>query len=215
MVKPVCSKCGGLIAAEDINIGADMAYCRVCNEVGRLSDLTGGRLLPEANLQHPPAGAWYRQDGAGTVIGARHWSPVAGLGLLVFAVIWNGIIRRFYGIALAALLKFMCLPIPAWLPSRNLGAAGSGQALFSFVFSLLPIGFGIFSTVAAVFALFGHTEVRIQNGSGVVYNGVGRLGFRRRFDAKTVRQVDIDCCTGGRGGRTYFIIIKLRAEYSL
>ncbi len=215
MVKPVCSKCGGLIAAEDINIGADMAYCRVCNEVGRLSDLTGGRPLPEANLRHPPAGTWYRQDGAGTVIGARHWSPVAGLGLLFFAAFWNGITGMISGCALATLLKFMHFPIPAWLPAPSPGSAWSGQALFSFFFSLPFVGIGIWLAGSAVSFLFGHAEVRIQNGSGVVYSGVGQLGYRRRFDAKTVWQVDIDYNVGRRGGRNYFISIKPREGKTL
>ena len=210
MFKPVCSKCGGLIAAEDINVGADMAYCRVCNEVGRLSDLTGGRPLPEANLRHPPAGAWYRQDGAGTVIGAAHRSLVQGFFLLIFALFWNSVVSMLVGLVLVSALDHFHIHVPGWLPLPKVteGTSGLKGTVFLGLFAIPFVAVGVWVAVQAVSALLGRTEVRIQNGAGVVYSGVGRIGRRRRFDAKSVWQVDIDYGVGSKGGRYYFITIK-------
>src|ERR1035441_3316030 len=59
--------------------------------------------------------------------------------------------------------------------------------------------------------LFGRTEVRLNNADGVVFTGIGKLGYRRRFDAAAVKDVRIDDkqwrdSDGGRQRKTYIVI---------
>jgi hypothetical protein len=41
-------------------------------------------------------------------------------------------------------------------------------------------------------ALGGRTEVRINNTQGLIFTGIGALGYRRRFDASAVKDVRIE-----------------------
>ena len=41
-------------------------------------------------------------------------------------------------------------------------------------------------------SLGGRTEVRVNNAEGVVFTGIGPLGYRRRFDASAVKDVRLD-----------------------
>jgi len=40
--------------------------------------------------------------------------------------------------------------------------------------------------------LGGRTEVRIGNNDGVVFTGIGAVGYRKRFDASAIKDVRID-----------------------
>jgi hypothetical protein len=63
-------------------------------------------------------------------------------------------------------------------------------------------------------ALGGRTEVRIRNAEGVVFVGIGTLGYRRRFDASAVKDVRLDdkqwSDSDGRRQRKSYIIIETR-----
>jgi hypothetical protein len=87
MVIPTCSRCGKAILSEDVNVANDVAYCRGCNLSHKLSALTEGTELDAAiDLNQPPAGAWYTNDGMGSVIGATHRSLGTAIGALAFGV---------------------------------------------------------------------------------------------------------------------------------
>ena len=65
-MKVVCSQCDRGIAADDVNVSADVAFCRACESLSRLSDLlidaeSGvGRIDADGP---PPRGCDYVDDG--------------------------------------------------------------------------------------------------------------------------------------------------------
>ena len=195
MVTPTCSRCGRAIPSEDINVANDVAYCRACNLSHPLSALTQGTELDlNIALNNPPRGAWYRNDGAGPVIGATHRSLGMALGALAISLFWNGIVSIFVLLALASTLRHLGLHLPAWFPVPNMNdqEMSVGMTIFMWLFLTPFIVVGLAMIGSLLSALGGRTEVRINNAEGVAFTGVGALGYRRRFDASSVQDVRIE-----------------------
>jgi hypothetical protein len=195
MVTPTCSRCGRAIPSEDINVANDVAYCRACNLSHQLSTLTSGAELEgDVDFNHPPPGAWYHSDGAGTVIGASNRSIGAAIGALAFAAFWNGITSIFVLVALGSTLRHLGLSLPHWFPAPDMNGSpmSVGMTIFLWIFLLPFITIGLVMIGAFLSSLGGKTEVRISNAQGMVFTGVGALGYRRRFDASAVKDVRID-----------------------
>jgi hypothetical protein len=214
MVTPTCSRCGRAIPSEDINVANDVAYCRACNLSHQLSTLTAGTELDsDTNLNNPPPGAWYHSDGAGTVIGASNRSIGAAFGALAFAAFWNGITSIFVLIALGSTLRHLGLSLPHWFPAPDMNGRpmSVGMTIFLWIFLLPFITIGLVMIGAFLSSLGGKTEVRMNNAQGIVFTGVGALGYRRRFDASAVKDVRIDDrqwrdSDGGRRSKTLIVI---------
>ena len=195
MITPTCSKCRNAIPSEDVNVANDVAFCRACNLSFKLSALTlGAELDAGVDLHNPPPGAWYRNDGSGTTVGATHRSLGAAFGLLAFSLFWNGIVSLFVSFAVAGTLKNLGIPLPHWFPTpeMNGGPMSVGMTVFLWLFLTPFIVIGLVMIGAFFSCLAGRTEVRIHNSDGVVFTGIGALGWRRRFDARAVKEVRID-----------------------
>src|SRR5688572_16635278 len=105
MVTPTCPKCSTLISAEDINVAADVAFCRPCNGAQSLSELVHGTGIDSnIDLLRPPEGAWQREHPLGRLIGATHRSAGGAIGSLLFGLFWNGIVSIFVALAVASTL---------------------------------------------------------------------------------------------------------------
>ena len=105
------------------------------------------------------------------------------------------------------------IPLPHWFPApvMNGSPMGVGMTLFLWIFLTPFIVIGLLMIAAFLSALAGHTEVRINNAQGLVFIGIGRLGYRRRFDASGVKDVRIDDrqwrdSDGARRSKTCIII---------
>ena len=194
MVSPTCPKCGKVIPSEDINVANDIAYCRACHLSHQLSALTkGAEVDGDIDLNHPPAGAWYTSDGMGPVIGATHRSLGTAVGALAFSLFWNGIVSIFVLLALGGTLRNLGIPLPRWFPAPNMNGApmSVGMTIFLWLFLTPFILVGLVMICTFLSSLCGKTEIRINNANGVVFTGMGSLGYRRRFDASAVRDVRI------------------------
>jgi hypothetical protein len=136
MVIPTCSKCGKAIPSEDVNVANDVAYCRACNVSHQLSALTQGtELEATVDLNQPPAGAWYTNDGTGSVIGATRRSLGTAIGALAFGLFWNGIVSVFVLVALAGTLRHLGITLPHWFPAPNMNGSpmSVGMTIFLWI----------------------------------------------------------------------------------
>ena len=214
MVTPTCPKCGKVIPSEDVNVANDVAYCRACNLSHQLSALTQGTEVDaDIDLNNPPAGAWHISDGTGSVIGATHRSLGAAIGALVFSLFWNGIVSVFVLVALAGTLRNLGIPLPHWFPAPNMNGSpmSVGMTIFLWLFLTPFIVIGLVMIGAFLSSIGGRTEVRMNNAEGVVFTGIGTVGYRRRFDASAVKEVRIDDrqwrdSDGGRQRKTCIVI---------
>jgi hypothetical protein len=193
-VTPTCPKCKGVIPSEDVNVANDIAFCRRCNAANRLSDLTLGVVVDEAvDASRPPAGTWFRRDGAGTVIGSTHRSVGQALGLLFVCLFWNGIVSVFVLLALGSTLHHLGVPLAHWFPgpgSKSNLPVGMTIFLWLFLTPFLLVGAAMLS--AFLSALGGRTELKIEGDQCVLFTGIGPVGLRKRFLRSDVRDVRIE-----------------------
>lgn len=198
----LCPKCDRPIPPDNINIAADTALCRACGAVTAVSAVVRGAAasspvsaaLPSPRAAFdpasPPAGAWYRDDGVETVIGATTRSGIA-VFLVPFVVVWT------------------CALVGGVFGSQI--ASGKFDAMTSVVGVFLAIA----GTIIGSFALMtvcGRVEVRLRQGTGEVFVGVGVIGWRRRFDAAGVRTIREDWAGWSSGKRPRKAIFVEGAE---
>ena len=195
MVTPTCPKCRRVIASDDINVAADVAFCRACNVAYKISELAQGTGIdPSLDLATPPAGAWQRASGLGTVIGATHRSVGGAIGSLIFALFWNGIISIFVTLAIASTLKLLGVEGPSWFPKpiMNGGPMGAGITAFLWLFLTPFILIGLVMIWAFLSCLGGKTEVRLRDWQGEIFTGIGSFGWKRKFNTEAIKDVRID-----------------------
>jgi hypothetical protein len=194
-VVPTCNKCGQVIASEDVNPANDVAYCRRCNLAHSLAQLVrGSGIDPTVDTNNPPVGAWCRDDGIDRTIGATHRSAGGAIGALLIGLFWNGIVSIFVLIALASSLRHLDIPLPEWFPAPDMSGSpmSVGMTIFLWIFLTPFIAIGLALAGAFLSYVAGRSEVRIRGGEGVVFSGVGPLGWRRRFDASAVKEVRVE-----------------------
>lgn len=214
MVTPTCPKCRRTIPSDDVNVANDVAYCRFCNLAHSLAALThGAELDAYADLSQPPAGAWQRSDGMWRVIGATHRSLGMALGALAVAVFWNGIVSVFVLLALAATLRHLGVETPEWFPAPKMNgdSMSVGMTIFLWLFLTPFILIGGAMIAAFLSSLGGRTEVRVRSSEGVVFTGIGPLGWRRRFTPSAVKEVRLSDelwrdSDGDRRNKTHIVI---------
>ncbi|NJM56065.1 MAG: hypothetical protein HC841_09390 [Verrucomicrobiae bacterium] len=195
MTTPVCSNCRLDIPAAEVNVANDVAFCRRCNLAYKLSELIAGNaLIANVDLTRPPAGAWCRITGSGAVVGATHRSLGTAMGLLFFALFWNGIVSVFVLLVTSATLHHLSVPVPDWFPAPKMksGDMSVGMTMFLWIFLTPFIVIGVGMIGAFLSAIAGRTEVEIHEMHSVLFTGIGPLGWRRRFPTETAKDVRID-----------------------
>ncbi len=217
MPTPTCSKCGRVIASDDINVAQDVAYCRACNLSHRLSDLTDEEPDAAVDLNRPPNGAWFTNDIGGPIIGAVHRNLLTAGGLLFATLFWNGIVSVFVTLAISATLHLCHISLPDRFPApkMNGGEMGVGITVFLWLFLTPFITIGLFLAGSLVSNLFGRTEVRIANSQGTVFTGIGALGWKRAFDTTQVKTVRLHESRNNNGTASIKLNIELRDGKSI
>ncbi|HEY3320340.1 MAG TPA: hypothetical protein VGP72_07735 [Planctomycetota bacterium] len=196
-MKTFCPQCEQLIGAEDVNVAKDVAFCRKCNEAYILSDLVADSeeapSEPPVDLQNPPRGAWYRQDWEGFEVGVstRHYSAFF---LVPFMLVWSGgSLGGLYGSQIMS------------------GKFSLFQSLFGIPFLIGTIILGSI----AVMSVVGKITVTVRDNAGCVFTGVGRIGWRRRFDwGEAQRVYETFKNTGKSTSKVIVIEGKERTELS-
>ena len=160
-MKVTCPECGTPIPPARMNVAANAAVCPNCGEAFALSKLVErGDVPPEFDLNHPPPGAWYREEVRGWRIGASTRSPAAFIFVIfVFSVCYQ----------------------MSWLEVDFFGYLSGSP--------FRPFAILVFGGMALV-NTFGRVEVTVADAEGRVFTGVGPLGWTRRFDWSGVTQVE-------------------------
>ena len=220
MVTPTCPKCRQVIAAEDINVPADVAFCRHCHVACKLSELAQGTGIdPKVDLSRPPKGAWQRASGLATIIGATHRSLGGAFGLFLIAAFWNGILSVFIALALSSTLGLVGVDRPSWFPKpiMNGGPMGAGITIFLWLFLTPFMAVGLAMIAGFFSCLAGRTEVRVRDWQGEVFTGIGSLGFRKKFNREAIKDVRIEDfqwrdSDGDRRRNTHILIELLQGK---
>jgi hypothetical protein len=164
----VCPKCRHKIPLADINVATDIALCRSCGEKLKYSEIAFDHDAITRSLNNPPRGVWKKDYSAsGFEVGASTRSAVAFF-LVPFMCIWaGGSLGGIYGTQI-------------WSGHFN-----RTMSLFGIPFILGTLLFGSITMLT----VFGKIVVNVEGGNGVIFTGVGPIGWRRRFDWRGVTSI--------------------------
>ena len=162
-----CSNCDGIITKENINVQKDTAYCEACGSLSALSKLVSNLPDNKFNITDEVKGVSFNERLGNWSIDASYRSLYA-LFIVPFTCVWaGGSLSGIYG---------------SQLVSGN----------FSLEKSLFGLPFLIGSIVLVTISLmtvFGRTVVSSENGKGLVFIGLGNVGWYRRFEWNDVSDV--------------------------
>jgi len=159
-----------------------------------LSSLVIGEDARTVDLNQPPAGVWFEREMAGFTIGSTTRSAAAFF-LVPFMCVWSGFsLGGIYGSQII-----------------------NGQ--FNLFLSLFGIPFVIGTLVFGSIALMtvcGRVVVSVDRDDGQVFQGVGPLGWRKRFqwsDIRTVEEVALGYRYSGQNGPAIALIGTTRLKF--
>lgn len=163
----VCTKCKRKIAAENINVAKDTAYCTSCESLTSLSTLLESTPSRNFDVRSPVGGTSVDDRGYNWTVSGSHRSWMA-LFFVPFTLVWaGGSLSGIYGSQLAS------------------GEFDLSQSLFG-----LPFLFGSIALITlCLMSLFGRTLVSVENGKALIFIGIGPVSWYRRFDWKSIDRV--------------------------
>jgi hypothetical protein len=158
-MKVTCPKCRQAIAAEQVNVAANVVYCTTCAEAFSLSELVTSGEVDDGELDTPPKGCWFQSGFDDWQVGASTRSYAAWF-LVPFMCVWNGFsLGGIYGTQIVK------------------GQFDLFQSLFGIPFLLGTLIFGSI----AVMMVCGKVVLSVVGDQADLFTGVGALGWHRRF----------------------------------
>ena len=185
--KTICPKCAKEIPLGDVNVATDVALCRRCGQAWSFADLLAdARLIPTEHLS-PPRGAWLREPGPGEFeVGVSTRSPIAFF-LVPFMCVWSGgSLGGIYGTQIAK------------------GHFELAPSLFGIPFFIGTLFLGSLTLMS----VFGKVVVKVRGDEGVVFIGVGPVGWSRRFNWRRVSGIRLTEKWGNRGTTSQQITLE-------
>lgn len=188
-----CPACRSEIPLEDVNVASDLALCRRCEKPHSYAELLEQRELGPIDLNHPPKGMWLLRKPNGFELGLSTRS-VAAVFLVPFTLVWGGgSMGGIYGSQIA-----------------------KGQ------FELLPSLFGIpffLGTLVLLFftlmTLSGKQVLRVDHSGAEIFTGIGRFGWRRRFQWHEIKRVLITTHRTSKGNTSRQLTLEGDRHYQL
>lgn len=181
-----CPRCQSAIATSDVNVTTDVALCRKCDDVFKISEQLEVAAQPPVDLARPPSGAWLDEASDGFEVGATTRSPIAFF-IVPFMCVWSGgALGGIYGTQIAS------------------GKLDLFQSLFGIPFL---IGSVIFWSLALM-SVAGKWTLTVRGDEAESFVGVGPIGLRRRFQWSQVKSVSEGIANAGRRGGTATIYLE-------
>jgi hypothetical protein len=154
---------------ENINIEKDYAFCNICQNIFKISDLLNSDEIKLSNeiINNPPRGTWKHEDYNEILIGSTTRSPVAFV-FVPFMTVWTGgsVGGIIYNMVIEG--KF---------------------SLFLFLVGLPFLAVSIFVWKFVLMTVAGKVEISIGKGNSYVFRGIGKIGIRKRFDWKLITKI--------------------------
>ncbi len=156
-----CLFCKAIIAMDDVNVAKDIALCRSCGKTVAFSAVCGASEISLDALDAPPRCVKLDLDPInGTKLTYRRLSPSLFF-LIPFTALWSG--GSLIGIYGTQIQK---------------GKFDLETSLFG-----LPFLIGTIILLGVIiFLIFGKWVITLHQGEGIVFVGVGGIGWTRRFN---------------------------------
>lgn len=167
----LCRRCGVRIPAVDVNLNTMAAKCQACHAVFSIADQfgfsssTSPATAPAPLLDVPLPERFVVEYPAGALQISWRWFTPAALGLVFFAVFWNGFVCFWVAMALAA---------------------GEGAAV---LFASVHILVGLGVAYGSLTMLFNRTMVEVTHGSLTIKHGPFPVFGYRHLAREQLRQL--------------------------
>lgn len=184
-MKPACPQCRTPLAPEDLNAPADVAVCRSCGELTRLSVL----LAAAGELSQPGRGALTQAAASGLERPVDLGQPPKGVTLVQEAEGFR------ISVSLRSAAVLFTLPFQLVWSGGSLGGIYGSQIArgqFDPLMSLFGLPFLIGSLILGavnVMGLFGRWTLEVHRGEGKVWVGALGLGRTRTFTWRGLSEV--------------------------
>jgi len=171
----------------------------------------------ELRMDNPPRGVRVEQSYDGfTTITVRMFSPLQALMAAGFTVLWNGFLLRPVGGIVKAIITKAGFNAPDCIPKSDIADGFSmfgnggwppllGMALFFIPF----VCAGIWIASESVYCFFGKLVIRVGNGEGTVFTGVGAIGRTRRFALRSVKFIGGHYTTDDDHGKSFYLHVDM------
>jgi len=175
-----CPKCNAGATQLDINIKTDVAQCKQCNHVFRLSSLfeeESEEIATKRDEQEyasfsidnaPPTDCYYEKLAYARALGVNLNSKM-GWVLVGFSIIWDSFLLFFF----------------TELPLNQMG----GSSIFILLFMLPFLAVGIGLPAYGLFLVKGKIEFLIDFDSVTLFRGVGNIGFKKKIVLQDVKSI--------------------------
>ncbi|WP_166821909.1 hypothetical protein [Thalassoroseus pseudoceratinae] len=193
-----CPECDEPVDSDAINMKEGVALCEGCRQLIPLSELRLSERSIQEILDQQPIGCMVVDNGFQTVVTTSLRSISGFITTTGIALFWNGIVSVFVLVALAGLYSNLIGPVPEWFPApgvengqpiMNDEAMGLGTTLFLCVFLIPFVTIGIGIIWSALLSLIGRVDVVCDGSRSHVATGIPIISWKRRFNAKQVREV--------------------------
>ncbi len=169
-----CPSCSALIPLDDISVAKDIALCRACGRTTAFSRLQSVGELNDVNLDIPPKHVREEYDGQSDLaLTYRRRSPVLFF-LIPFTALWSG----------GSVGMIYLRPLLQGTPFNV------AEALFGIPFL---IGTVILLTVIT-YLFFSRWVIRITGNEGIVFIGIGSIGWTRRIPIDRSSTITLAAC---------------------
>jgi len=181
-----CPTCLTEFPSADVNVAVDVAYCKHCQEASKVSELIDSGNESSFDLSNIPSGIEFNETKAGWELTSttRNW----GVWFLIpFTAAWSGFsLTGIYGSQIAV------------------GRFDPGRSLFG-----LPFLIGTIALVGlCLMTTFGQTRITANDGRGTIFWGLGRYGWRRKFDWSSINQIEESLHYAGQQGNQWLITLR-------
>lgn len=201
-----CPQCQQVISDQDINQNNDIAYCRNCNLVYSLANISEGSTEIEvkrepinfdhADLTYPPTAIWYSATDSKMVVGVSYRSFFNAIIWLVLILVYGGAFSLLVlrPIATQVINLLYHGDIPVWFPVQTVTLPLQWNGEFWMLSIVLIFLFFIGDRFLNGFfmAIAGKQEIRINADMGSIFTGFGFIGRTRQFDPENIQNVQVE-----------------------
>ena len=169
-----CKNCFAEIPASHIKISTDLAHCKSCNSIFKISEVS-----PKSNnlfdVKNNPKGTWYERVNSSTLKVGASTKSAAAFFLIPFMLIWSGAsLGGIYGYQIIS---------------------GEFNLLISLFGIPFIIGTVIFGSVALM-SVAGKIDITLTKQGGAIFTGIGSVGKTKKFKWDEISEISEKGYTG-------------------
>lgn len=179
---------------EDINVANDIALCRRCQQPHSYVELLNAAEVGPIDSSRPPKGMWLLRKPNGFEMGFSTRQLALAIFLIPFTLFWSGIsLGGIYGTQIA-------------------------RGEFNLLFSLFGLPFVLgtcFLVPLALMSLGGKQVLTVDHTGADIFTGLGKIGWRRRFQWSEIHRVGIETSHGRKGRTNRHLVLEGDHPYRL